>query len=420
LAEEKVILVKNGTLIDGSGADPIEKSLVLIEDEEIKEVGTRGEVDTPEKCKVIDASGKHVLPGLIDAHLHLWGFKSDNMTSERFVSPQSLKLLRSSVSARRLLEAGFTTVKDCGSSNALYLKKAIEEGTLRGPRIVAAGYPLSQTFGHCDQHFLPLETSDARTGIGSGLICDGVDECIKAARYTLREGADFVKLCGTTGGVMSERDKPDHVQFNLDEIRAVVQVAKNVGTYVTAHAQGTEGIRNAIVGGVKTVDHVFYPDEECLKMGKNKDVVFVATLSVGRRIMDGGTDVGYPEWGVKKMIESWDEMAESIAWLQKEGATVASGTDFLDTPLMKMGTNALELELLMKHSGFTPMEAIVSATSNAAKACGLESKIGTIEKGKMADLLIVDGNPLKDITVLQKTNKIEMVMKEGKIEKNLL
>jgi len=416
--EKKVTAIKGGTLIDGTGVEPVEDSLVLVEGSKITEVGRAKDVGIPEDANVLDASDKTVMPGLIDSHMHLMGMKTDNIMAETFVVPDGVKLLRAGVSAGLLLNAGFTTVKDCGGPNALYIKRAIAEGTLRGPRILAAGYVLSQTFGHGDSHYLPIEMSDIRTtqGRAISLICDGVEECIKAARYTLREGADFIKLCGTSGGVMSERDRPEHTQFTLDEIKAVVQVAHNAKTFVTAHAQGTEGICNAIEGGVKTVDHVFYPDNEAIEMGKKKGVIFVPTLSVMKRINEGGVEAGYPPWGVHKSREAWDTVVRNIKKLREAGATIASGTDFLDTPLMKMGTNALELELLVKHCDFRPMDSIVSATFNGAQACGLEEKTGTIQKGKLADIIIVEGDPVKDIKILQNLDRIKMVVKEGAIE----
>jgi imidazolonepropionase-like amidohydrolase len=327
-----------------------------------------------------------------------------------------LGLIKSAFDAADLLDAGFTTVKDCGGFG-IYLKRAMQEGTIRGPRILSSGYVLSQTAGHGDIHFVPIEFVDARTTKrGTSLLCDGVSECIKAARYAIREGADFIKIC-TSGGVMSMVDRPEHTQFTLEEIKAVVQEARHVGKFVTAHCQGTEAMKNSITAGVKTIDHAFYPDDEVIDMAKKrKDVVFVPTLSIASRIITGGEEAGYPSWAVAKGKEVWKTMVKNIAKLYKAGLTIASATDFVGSPLLKMGTNAMELELLVKHCGFKPMDAIVAATKNGAKACGLENVTGTIEDGKFADLIVVDGDPLKDVKILQDKNKIKMVMKEGKIE----
>jgi imidazolonepropionase-like amidohydrolase len=416
--KRKLIVIRGGNLIDGTGAKPLKNSVVVVEEKGIIAVGKEADVDIPKKAKKteIDAYGKTVMPGLIDSHLHLLGMKTDRILEEDLVRPQQLALIKSVYDTADLLDSGFTTVKDCGGFG-IYLKRSIAEGTTRGPRILSAGYVLSQTAGHGDMHFLPVEWVDARVSKrGISLLCDGVEECIKAARYALREGADFVKVC-TSGGVMSMVDRPEHTQFTVEEIKAIVEEARHVGKFVTAHCQGTEAMKNSIIAGVKTIDHACYPDDEVIEMAKKrKDVVFVSTLSIIWRIITEGEKAGYPPWAVAKGKEVSEITMKNIAKLYKAGLTIASATDFAGSSLLKMGTNAMELELLVKHCGFKPMDAIVAATQNGAKACGLENKIGTVEKGKLADIIIVDGDPLKDIKVLQDKNKIRMVIKEGKIE----
>lgn len=423
-AEKEIVVIKGGNLIDGTSAKLLKNSVIVVEGARITVVGKEGDVDIPKKVKKteIDASKKTVMPGLIDSHLHLVGMKTDRMLEEELVRPPQLGLIKSVYDTVDLLEAGFTTVKDCGGFG-IYLKRAIAEGTTRGPRILSAGYVLSQTGGHGDVHFVPVDWVDARTSkrgsmLVMSLLCDGVEECIKAARYALREGADFVKVC-TSGGVMSMIDRPEHTQFTLEEIKAIVEEARHAGKFVTAHCQGTEAMKNSIIAGVKTIDHACYPDDEVIEMAKKKkDVVFVSTLSIMLRIITEGEKAGYPPWALSKGKEAWELTLKNIAKLHKAGLTIASATDFVGSPLLKMGTNAMELELLVKHCGFKPMDAIVAATRNGAKACGLENEIGTIEKGKLADIIIVDGDPLKDVKVLQDKNKIKMVMKDGKIEAN--
>jgi len=422
--KRNMTVIRNGTLIDGTGAKPKKNSVVVVEGKKIRAVGREGEVKIPKKAKLteVDASGKTVMPGLIDSHLHLIGLKTDHILEEELVRPPQLGLIKSVYDAVDLLEAGFTTVKDCGGFG-IYLKRAIAEGTTRGPRILSAGYTLSQTGGHGDVHFIPVEWVDARVSkrksfLVMSLLCDGVPECIKAARYALREGADFIKVMAS-GGVMSMIDRPEHTQFTLGELKAIVEEARHVGKFVTAHCQGTEAMKNCITAGVKTIDHAFYPDDEVIRMAKKReDVVFVPTLSINWRIITGGEEAGYQPWAVEKGREVWEITKKNITKLYKAGLTIASATDFCGSPLLKMGTNAMELELLVKHCRFKPMDAIVAATKNGAKACGLEYEIGTIEKGKLADIIIVDGNPLKDIKVLQEKSKVRMVMKEGKIEAN--
>ena len=419
-AEKEVVVIKGGNLIDGNGAKPLKDSVVVVDGAKIVAVGAEGEVNIPKKAKKteIDAYGKTVMPGLIDSHLHLMGMKTDRFLEEELVRPQQLSLIKSVFDAVDLLEAGFTTVKDCGGFG-IYLKRAIADGTTRGPRILSAGYILSQTAGHGDIHYIPIEWVDARVSKrGISLLCDGIDECIKAARYALREGADFIKIC-TSGGVMSMVDRPEHTQFTLDEVKAIVEEARHVGKFVTAHCQGTEAMKNSIIAGVKTIDHAFYPDDEVIEMAKKrKDVIFVPTLSINWRIVTEGEKAGYPPWAVAKGKEVWEISIKNIAKLYKAGLTIASATDFTGSPLLKMGANAMELELLVKHCSFKPMDAIVAATRNGAKACELENQIGTVERGKLADIIIVNGDPVKDLKVLQDKKKIKMVMKEGKIEVN--
>ena len=408
----KGYLIRCGRLIDGTGAEPKEDAAILILGDKIVEVCDWGEASKPEGVEVIDASDKTVMPGLIDAHVHFSGGRSHRF-GEYILVPEGVRLLRAAKDAEEALKAGFTTMRCCGSKNALYLKRAIKEGTIRGPRIVAAGYVLSQTFGHGDMHYFPLEYAKML----NPTICDGRDECRKAARLTLREGADFIKVC-TTGGVMSERDRPEFTQFSMEELEVMVEEARHVGTFCAAHAEGTEGIKNAVKAGFKTIEHGIYLDDEAIDLMKRKDVILVPTFSIEKQIVDHGAEHGMVEWGVKKAKETLKHHIESIRRAYEAGVKIAMGTDFGTAPLFKMGTNAMELRLLIECCGMTPMEALVAATKTAAEACGLGDKTGTIEAGKLADIIIVDGDPLKNIDILRDVNRIKVVMKEGKLEVN--
>lgn len=411
------VVLRGGRLIDGLGEEAIENATIVIQGPTITGVGERNDVETPEGADVIDLDGRTVMPGLIDAHLHLNGLKTDRYIEESLVVPPGVRLLRAAESAKRLLAHGFTTVKDTGGSNALYLKRAVNEGSIPGPRILAAGYVLTQTFGHGDDFmFLPLEWADGRTshGFTSALMCDGVEACMRSARFALREGADFIKIC-TSGGVMSEKDKPGDVQFTPEEVKAIVGVARNAKTFVTAHCMSAEAMVMSIENGVKTIDHAWFLDDTVIEMGRRKDTVFVATLSALEKLLDGGTEAGYPEWTMQKCRGIWETVIANMRRLHDAGVTVAAGTDFLDTGLMRMGDNALELEILVKHAGFKPMDAIASMTRNGAMACGIGGSTGTIEKGKFADILVIEGNPLDNISILQDPEQIRMVIKEGVI-----
>jgi imidazolonepropionase-like amidohydrolase len=408
--DEKVSvkLIKGGMLIDGTGADVIEGADVLVEGSLIKSVGK--DIAAPAGTEVIDAAGKTVMPGLIDSHIHLWGSVAGGM-QEWLIRPLELGLLKAATDARAMLNAGYTMVKCCGGSNGLHLRDSAAEGTLKGvPRIIASGHWISQTFGHGDPHLLPTEYVDMRTTrhrsiFTSALLADGVDECIKATRYALRQGADFIKI-HVSGGFTSPRDKVTDVQFNLSEIKAIVDTAMQAGKYVTAHYQKSiPSLRNAILGGVKTIEHALLTDDKSVEMAMEKDVIFVSTMSVFRRSLRMNNE------NAKLIIESYNRLHEY-------GAVFAAGTDNMgiaDTA----GKNAGELELMVQYLDLTPMDAIVTATKNGAKACFMGDKTGTIEKGKLADIIMVNGDPSKDITILQNADKVEMVMLEGNIEKRI-
>jgi len=410
-------LIRCGRLIDGSGSPPKKNKEILIEDACIKAIGDDGELRVGDGAQIIDAAEKTLMPGLFDCHLHFYGMNTDNFLTAHFDSPQ-VTVIRSVASAKRLLEAGYTTVRDCGGINGLALRRAISEGSIPGPRILAAGFILTQTFGAGDVDYLPMDIVDYRKAdrdfISETLICDGVAECIQSARYALRKGADFIKICAS-GGVLSRGNRPEHAQFTPEEIGAIVQEARHVGKFVVAHAMGTEGVRNAINAGVRTIDHAWYPDDECIRLAKENGTIFVPTLSWDFQIIRKGEAAGYSPWAIEKEREAWKERIKRIRAAHRSGVTMASGTDFCDTPLTKMGENAMELEFLVKHCGYTPLEAIVAATANGAKACALEKLAGRIEAGKLADLLVIDGDPSTDITVMRQKDRIQLVIKEGKI-----
>jgi len=417
-----LIALVNARVFDGTGRPLIEGGVVLIKGREVVEVGSRGSVEVPEGAEVIDVGGRFVMPGLIDAHLHLIGMRTGDFVKEPLLTPYDTFVARVVRDLEALINSGFTTVCDAGSVIAVRLKPALTEGTVVGPRVVAAGMTLSPTFGHGDTHYLPIDYVDVRTTKLltplASLICDGVDECRKAARHALREGADFIKIMAT-GGVLSQRDRPEYRQFTLEEIKAIVDEARAAKRFVHAHAQGAEGIKNSIIGGVKTIAHAIFIDEECSALAKEFNSVIVPTFSIVEKILELGPKIGIPEWGLRKAEETHKEHVENVRKAYKLGVKIATGTDFCGGPL-KHGDNALELKLFTEKLGMRPEEALVAATKVAAEAVGLEGKVGTLEKGKLADLIVVNGNPLTDINVLLNPNNVVMVMKEGNIVKNIL
>jgi imidazolonepropionase-like amidohydrolase len=293
---------------------------------------------------------------------------------------------------------------------AIYVKRAIEEGAIMGPRIVASGLVISQTAGHGDMHFVPVAWNQ-RAQIAR--LADGVPEVRKAAREQLREGADMLKIF-TTGGVMSEKDKPTACQYSMDEIRAFVEEARNAGVRTGTHAQGTQGIKNAVLAGVDNVDHGIYLDDEAIALMVERGTTLVPTLSVLEAIVRHGRQEGVLEASVRKAEGVQEAHIASFRKALAAGVVCGLGTDYLSDPRSPMGANADELVMYVEKVGLSPMEAIVCATRNNAMVLGLEDEIGTLEAGKQADLIIVDGDPLADISVLRDREKILAVYKGGK------
>ena len=420
------IVIDGAKIIDGKNPSIITDGIILIKDRRIADIGSRGEVDIPDDAKVINVEGKTILPGLIDAHIHYTGIRTGDIIKESLLTPYPTLVARAIKDLNATVNAGFTTICDAGGEISLHLKQAVEEGTVIGPRIIASGYPLSQTFGHGDEHYLPIKLVDVRESIlnnpFSSLICDGADECRKAARYALREGADFIKIF-TTGGVFSQRDKPEYPQFTLNEIKVIVEEARRAGRFVHAHAEGAEGIKNALIAGVKVIAHGDYIDDDGINLALEKNAVLIPTLSISKLTIEYGASTGMPEWALEKQRNMYDIAISNIKKAYKAGVLIATGTDFfLNIPEHNIyGSNSMELSLLVNEIGMKPMEAIIAATKNAALATGMEDKIGVLEKGRIADLIVVDGDPLKDITVLESLDKIVGVIKEGiiiKMKKN--
>lgn len=396
--------LQGATLIDGNGGAPIPNSGVLIENDKIKAVGAIGSIEVPAQAKIIDITGKTIMPGMIDAHVHIHGAKSLNM-AQVALEPNELQMGRALQDLPKLIDAGFTTVRDVGSHVAVYIRDLIKEGVVKGPRIKTSRHMLGQTGGHSDIHMLPPELNIFTT-------CDGVAECMKAARTQFREGADFIKIC-STGGVLSEKDDPRWSQFTMDELKAIVYEAEAVNSYVASHAQGTQGIKNALIAGVRTIEHGIYIDEDGIGMMLDQQAVLVPTLAIVHRIIKEGHKYGVPEFGIRKAQSVYQEHIEHMITAHKAGVVIAAGTDFCSCAPVEHGGNALELRLLVEDVGFSPMEAIVAATKHAAKAMQMDTEIGTIEAGKIADVLVLGIDPLTNISLLENQDHIEQVFVSG-------
>lgn len=413
------IHIHNGTLIDGTGADPIPEANVLIHNDKIiladasLEGGTlpRGEG----RLVQIDAQGGYILPGLIDAHVHL--MLQIESLQRRVSTPFSMQFYKSVQYMRRTLYAGITSVRDAGGADA-GIKQAVEQGVVPGPRMQISTAVLTITGGHVD-FWNPsgIDTPLLRSypGMPDG-ICDGVEGVRKKVREVLRAGAEVIKVC-STGGVMSPTDHPNFTQFSEEELRVMVQEGQfRNGIKVMAHAQGSEGIKNAVRAGIHSIEHGIYLDDEAIDLMLEHGTFLVPTLLAPLAVVEISEALGtIPEYAINKAKEVVEDHAESIAKAYKAGVKIAMGTD---AGVMPHGTNLRELGLMCQ-IGMSPMESIVATTKTAAECLGWEDKVGTVEEGKLADLIITKTNPLENIQSLEDNDNIVFVMKGGETMKDI-
>jgi imidazolonepropionase-like amidohydrolase len=405
-------VLRGGTLIDGTGRDPVRDVTIVIEENRVTAIGP--DVATPRDATVIDAAGMTVMPGMIDCHVHL--ASSAQGIQQRLMSPYSLTIAEALANAKLTLDSGFTTVRDAGGTPR-GVKQAIDRGLFPGPRLRIAVGALSQTGGHGDS----VMPNGANLRVGDPehphTVVDGVDAVRKATRELLRAGADQIKVC-TSGGVMSPNDEPGATGFTPDEIAVMVYEANAAGKTVMAHAQATQGIKNAVYGGIASIEHGIYLDEETIEEMKRRATYLVATLVaplwVIRRAESDPSSV--PAYALRKATEVKAAHCKSFQLAVQMGAPIAMGTD---TGVGPHGTNAEELALMVD-AGMTAMQAIVATTKTAAECSRIGDRLGTLEPGKLADLLVVDGDPLADIAILQDHARLTLIMKDGAVHKNLL
>ncbi len=400
--------LKGAKLIDGNGGEPITDAVLVIANGRIKTVGAADKITIPQDTKTIDVKGKTIMPGLIDAHIHMLGLKDSNQALWVIDSPH-VRGMRGVMDVWKILDSGFTTIRDVGGMFAIYLKQAINEGKIVGPRILASGLVVTQTAGHGDWHLVPREWADRMM---LGRVADGVAEVRKAAREQLREGADLLKIM-TTGGVMSEKDSPSAVQYSMEEIRAFTEEARNAEVKTTTHCHGAQGAKNAILGGIDCIEHGTMIDEECVEMMVKHGTNLVPTFSIVEAIVTRGRDCGVTEGSVQKAEAVIKNHMNNFLMAYRAGVTCGLGTDYLSDPMSPHGMSANELDIYVNKAGLSPMETIVCATKNNAKILDRDKDIGTLEVGKFADFLVVDGDPLADITILKDKEKITAIYKEG-------
>ena len=382
----KIKVLRGGKLIDGTGRPPLNDMVIVIEDSKIIEVGRNDEIEIPKEAQIIDVDGNTIIPGMIDAHVHLCYGKHGE--------PEYLKPYRSIIEAKNLLNAGFTAVRCCGSIGTPYLKSAIELGIIAGPRIMAARIGLSSSIYH----------------ISIGKSVDGVEDCRRAVREEISQGADFIKIFASASSVGKNPKLP---VLTLNEIKAITEEAHRVGVKVGAHAIGGEGLTNAILGGVDTIEHGRFLDDDLCRQMVKMNIIYIPTFMTYHLTLVDPYRPLFSYLEVKNTEDGYDAHVASVKNAHKAGVKIVTGTDL--GPTLPFGMDAGELEWLNK-LGLTPMEAIVSATKYASEAIGLENQIGTIEKGKLADLVIVYGDPLVNIEILKESENLT-VMKNGEIIK---
>jgi imidazolonepropionase-like amidohydrolase len=406
-----VTAVRAGVLIDGTGAAPVRNAVILVQGDRITGLGPG--LAIPKGATVVDLSGETVLPGFIDAHVHLVGRTigdGDWQHSGITELPSELTLL-GAAHAQQTLEAGFTMVRIVGADGFadLGLRNAIDAGWVPGPRILGAGIALGARGGHCDgtAGFNP-GTFGHEAGFQEG-VADGVDQARSGVRYMVKYGADVIKICAT-GGVLSPTDSVGLQQYTEEEMRAIVETAAMLRRKVAAHAHGTEGIKAAVRAGVASIEHGSMLDDEAVQLMKQHGTYLVPTLLAGFTVESLATAKKLPPAIAAKALAIAPRIHQSFKLALDAGVKIALGTD---AGVMQHGTNAREFALMVKY-GMTPMQAIQAGTLSGATLLGREAEVGSLERGKLADLVAVKGDPLKDITVLQ---HVDFVMKGGAVFK---
>lgn len=403
-----------GQLFDANAARLVGEHSLVIEDGRIREVRA-GKVDVASlgaDATAIDLSAHTCLPGLIDMHVHLGSQTSPAAYSEGFrLNPEDYAL-RSVGYAETTLKAGFTTVRDLGGLQTLALRNAINEGRILGPRIFAAGKSIATTGGHADpRNGINRELAESLgwPGPEEGVVA-GPYEARRAVRQRYKEGSDVIKLTAT-GGVLSFAKSGDNPQFMEDEIRAIVETARDYGYRVAAHAHGKEGMRRAVAAGVDSIEHGTYMDEDVFKLMREKGTWYVPTISAGVFVSEKAREAGYYPEIVRPKAQRIGALIQGTAGrAHAAGVRIAFGTD---AGVFPHGDNAREFELMVE-AGMPAGFALQSATKNAAELLGEWESLGSLEAGKFADVVAVRGNPIEDIALMR---EVPFVMKAGAVVK---
>jgi imidazolonepropionase-like amidohydrolase len=403
-AGAKTIVIRAGRLLDVKTGKTLTNQTIVIQGDKIASVGADAQI--PAGAQVIDLSNATVLPGLIDAHTHLT--MNPNFGYSMLANSVARQALIGAHNARVTLEAGFTTVRNVGAFNYsdVALRDAINAGDVPGPRMLVSGPPLSITGGHCDNNLLPFEDHATNPGVA-----DGVEAVQHKTREIIKYGADLIKICAT-GGVLSHGDNPQASQYTLEEMKAIVADAHRLGRKVAAHAHGAQGIVWASEAGVDSIEHGSYIDDAGIAEMKKDGAYLVPTLYLMDWFFENAEKIGTPAELIAKGREVMPAARKNVARAFAAGVKVGFGTDAAVYP---HGLNAHEFAVMVK-LGLSPLAAIQAATVNDADLLGWSDRVGTIEAGKFADIVAVDGDPLADVTTLE---RVKFVMKGGEVVKNL-
>ena len=391
------IAIQHIRLIDGTG-HVTERATLLIRGSKIVAAGSSRTMTIPRGVTRVDGRGLTVIPGLIDCHVHLClGGEPDVVATVESDAP-SLTLLKSARHARQTIEAGFTTIRDVGSRDhsIFTLQQAIVAGILPGPRIIGAGRAICMIGGHA--RFIGQEV-------------EGLDQVQRAVTAQLAAGAGVIKVIAS-GGVLTPGTSPDQAQMTVEELTMAVETARRAQKKVAAHAHGASGMKNAIRAGVHSIEHATLLDEEAGALMKQHGVYMVPTLSALSTTAAGRAGCGIPVSALDKAKAMTKRHQVSFKKAHQSGLLIAMGTD-AGTPFNFHGENAQELERMVAF-GMSPMEAILTSTAAAARLIGIQDTVGTLTKGKQADLVILDGNPLRRISLLRDRSRIMGVMQAGK------
>ena len=400
----KIIAIKAGRLIDGISNTVINNAFIIIEGDKIIAIGS--DIKVPAGAEIIDLKNSTVMPGLIDCHTHVTG-QPANFYVDIFRRSHIDEAVSAHIYAKRTLEAGFTTIRNAGAGEFvdIALRNAINRGDIAGPRMICAGMAIGSTGGHGDLNgFSPYLRFDKVMSIA-----DGSDAIRKQVRYQIKYGADVIKMIATAG-VLSEEESVGAPQYSLEEMKTMVDEAAMWGKKVMAHAHGTEGIKRATIAGVASIEHGSFLDDEAIKLMKEHGTYLVADIYNDDYILAEFGKIGYPEKIIEKERKVGLTQRQSFQKAVKAGVKIAYGTD---AGVYPHGWNGKQFFHMVKW-GLTPMEAIKAATTNAAELLGWSEKVGSISVGKFADIVAVDGDPLKDISEME---KVKFVMKGGVVYK---